>query len=324
MPMADEVLPGIHRIELPLPRNPLRSINSYLIKGDNRNLIVDTGMNRPECRDILDSELIGLKNDASKTDVFVTHLHADHLGLAPHITRGKTKVFMGREDVKDINESDYWKDMLTFALLNGFPAVDPEASIRKHPGYKYGPLGPMDMNPVCGGEVFEVGNYRFRAIHTPGHSRGHMCLFDEDKKILFSGDHILGDITPNISLWQGNDDPLSDYIRSLEMVRKLDVEIALPGHRSLIKDHVKRISDLIRHHHHRAEEIMNIIGDGEMNAFEIASRMKWDLTIKKFEEFPIMQKWFALGEALAHLRFLENKGKVSREYSNGIISYHSI
>ncbi len=322
--MAEEVLPGIHKILLPLPRNPLRSINSYLIEGNNRNLIVDTGMNRPECRDVMDSELNELEANLLKTDVFVTHLHADHLGLAPHISGGRTKVFMGRKDVEEINESDYWRDMLSYAIGNGFPAVDPEAAIKKHPGYKYGPLGPMDMNPVNGGEIFEVGNYRLRAIHTPGHSKGHMCLYDENERILISGDHILGDITPNISLWQGNEDPLSDYISSLKMVKKLEVGVTLPGHRSLIKDHSKRIDELIRHHLQRAKEVLDIIGGEKMNAFEIASGMKWDLTIRRFEEFPIMQKWFALGEALAHLRFLETKGKVSREHSNDIISYHSI
>ena len=91
--MADEVFPGILRIELPLPRNPLRSMNSYVIQGEDRNLIVDTGMNRPECREVIDREIEEMGLNLSRTDVFVTHLHADHLGLAPHLTKGKNKVY---------------------------------------------------------------------------------------------------------------------------------------------------------------------------------------------------------------------------------------
>lgn len=322
--MAEEVLEGIFRIELPLPRNPLRSINSYVIMGEDRNLIVDTGMNRSECLEVLDHELSMLDIDLSITDVFVTHLHADHLGLAPYISKGRTRVFMGKEDIGAIKESDYWSKMHSFAVMNGFPDLDPEDSIKKHPGYKYGPLGPMDLHKVLGGEDFHIGPYDLKAIHTPGHTDGHMCLYDKKNKVLFSGDHILGDITPNISLWDGKGDPLSDYMSSLELVRDLDVNITLPGHRSIINDNVKRIDELIRHHLQRADEVLNIVGEGSMTGFQIASQMTWDLTIKKFEDFPIMQKWFALGEALAHIRFLEHEGRISREMSNGVHNYSII
>jgi glyoxylase-like metal-dependent hydrolase (beta-lactamase superfamily II) len=299
-------------------------VNSYVIIGEERNLVVDTGMNRSECLEVLDRELSMLEIDLSVTDVFVTHLHADHLGLAPYISKGRNKVYLGKEDIEAIEESDYWKKMHSFAVKNGFPGQDPEDSIKKHPGYKYGPLGPMDLHPVFGGEDFHIGSYDLKAVHTPGHSDGHMCLYDEKNKVLFSGDHILGDITPNISLWDGEGDPLSDFIKSLEMVKGLDVDITLPGHRSLIKDHVKRIDELIHHHLQRADEVLDIMGEGSMTGFEIASQMTWDLTIKKFEDFPIMQKWFALGEALAHIRFLEHEGRISREMSHGVHNYSII
>ena len=319
--MQEEVLPGIFKIELPLPRNPLRSINSYVIVGEKRNLVIDTGMNRPECMEVLDRELSSIDIDLSVTDVVVTHMHADHLGLAPHISHGKTKVFLGARDIEVIEGSRYWKDMLSYAVRNGFPNQDPEEAIRKHPGYKYGPLGPMDLHPLHGNEEFHVGDYDLRTIHTPGHTHGHMCLYDEKKKVLFSGDHILGDITPNISLWEENGDPLLDYLNSLEMVKDLDVNITLPGHRSIIKDHRKRIDELIAHHHERAMEVQEIISDESMNAFEIASHMTWDLTIKEFDEFPIMQKWFATGEALAHIRYLENDGRIGSRIQGHAILY---
>ncbi len=318
--MSDEVAPGIFRIRLPLPRNPLRSVNCYVIPGERRSLIIDTGMNREECRDVLDPELEDIGVDLSRTDVFITHMHADHLGLAPHLTKGSTKVFMGADDISVIKETEYWSRMLDFAVRNGFPYHDPEEAIKKHPGYKYGPLGDMVLQPLYGGEILRYGGRKLETIHTPGHTKGHMCLLDRENGIFFSGDHILGDITPNISLWTDDTNPLSDFISSLGMVRGLGIEMVLPGHRSIIEDHEKRIDELVLHHQERAREVLEILGEGEMTGLEIASRMTWDLTYSSFDEFPVMQKWFALGEALAHIRYLEDQGKVFRR-DNGIIHY---
>lgn len=322
--MVKEVEPGIHLIELPLPRNPLRSVNSYVIKGDNRSLVIDTGMNRDECREVLDEQISEIGLDLGRTDVLVTHLHADHLGLAPHITKGKGKVFMGAPDIEMIEEKDYWTKMHGHAVANGFPDLDPMKAIRKHPGYKYGPLGKMNLIPIGGGEVMEYGGRKLKVIHTPGHSHGHMCIYDVKEKLLFSGDHILGDITPNISQWSDEETMLRDYMGSLELVSKLEVDKVLPGHRSIVSDHRKRIIELIDHHEERANEIIAILGDVDLDGMTIASKMRWDLTYRRFEEFPIMQKWFALGEAIAHIGYLEGKGKVRRRYQSGTMKYSKI
>ncbi|MBP1716563.1 MAG: Zn-dependent hydrolase, glyoxylase, partial [Deltaproteobacteria bacterium] len=77
--MIDEVRPRIFRMEIPLPANPLKAINSYVIKGEDRFLMIDTGMNRSECLEVMESSLKELRIDLEKTDFFVTHLHADHL-----------------------------------------------------------------------------------------------------------------------------------------------------------------------------------------------------------------------------------------------------
>jgi glyoxylase-like metal-dependent hydrolase (beta-lactamase superfamily II) len=228
---------------------------------------------------------------------------------------------MGPEDINDIRENDYWMNMLDFAVMNGFPKVDPQEAIKKHPGYKYGPLGKMNLVPVHHDDIIKVGDLNFKVIHTPGHTHGHNCLYDKEKRLLLSGDHILGDITPNISHWVEHEDPLSDYIVSLELTRDLDIDIILPGHRSMIEDPKKRIDELIAHHEVRAQEVLDIIGDGNMDAFTIASMMTWDMTYDCFDDFPIMQKWFALGEAIAHIRLLETRGKIDRTMKNNKLSY---
>ena len=78
--MVTEMMKNIYRIEVPLPKNPMKLLNSYLIRGKERSLIIDTGFNRPECREAMMSALDELHVDFDSTDIFLTHLHADHSG----------------------------------------------------------------------------------------------------------------------------------------------------------------------------------------------------------------------------------------------------
>ena len=315
--MVHQVMDGIYLIEVPLPNNPLRSVNSYVIMGDDVPIVVDTAMNREECRSVLEGALSELGIAPGEPEVFVTHMHVDHLGLAPMVSAGRTNVYLGKGDASVVGDKGVWRDMVEHALKHGFPREDPEEAMRKHPGFRFGPLGPMRLVEIEGGFPLEVGNYRFVAVHTPGHSNGHMCLYEPDKRFMFSGDHILGDITPNVSLWNDREDGLTDYLASLRKVLDMNVVKALPGHRGIVEDPSKRIGELIAHHEARAAEVETILGREELDAFTVASRMTWDMTYPSFGDFPLVQKWFAMGEALAHLRFLEAQDRAKRVERNG-------
>ena len=140
-------------------------------------------------------------------------------------------------------------------------------------------------------------------------------------KILIAGDHILIDITPNIQCWSDTENPLKNYLLSLDKVSKFDIELTLPAHRRIITDHMARITELKEHHHRRLNEEVSILKQGPQHAFQIASQMTWDLKADSWEEFPRAQKWFATGEALAHLRYLEEDSTISRGIKNKIILF---
>jgi glyoxylase-like metal-dependent hydrolase (beta-lactamase superfamily II) len=323
--MIEQILPRLYRVPVPLLGNPLKEINSYVLTSDQRNLIVDTGMNRPECREVLESALDEIGVDLERTDFVATHLHADHQGLISTLLRGGSRAFMGEADVQSMAAShDLWSrrsPMGEYAARSGFPADELEASLQNHPGFKYGPESLVDFLALKEGEVLEVGAYTLETVSTPGHTYGHVCLYEPRKKILFSGDHVLGDITPNIQAWSDEQDPLELYMQSLGKVDSLDVELCLPGHRSLIEDFGRRTRELIEHHRVRANEVLSILGAGGRNAYETASQMSWDIRARSWEDFPIMQRWFATGEAIAHLRYLEGKGLVQRRTVDGEIVY---
>jgi len=97
--------------------------------------------------------------------------------------------------------------------------------------------------------------------------------------------------------------------------------LVLPGHRNPIMDHRRRIEELKAHHRVRTQEIGGILGRGAQTAYQVASRMTWDLSYSRWDDFPIPQQWFATGEALAHLLYLERKGEIVRTWNDGMASF---
>jgi glyoxylase-like metal-dependent hydrolase (beta-lactamase superfamily II) len=322
--MCEEVLPNLFRIKIPLPESPLKYLNSYVIRDPERCLIIDTGLNRKEC---LEAMLAGLRNidvDLEKSDLFITHLHADHFGLVAKLVTDSTNVFFSRPEKELLESWEGFDAMVEYAGKNGFPENELRAALDKHPGAKYGTEWVPDLKVLEDGDQIQVGDYRFQCVATPGHTMGHTCLYEPDKKVLVAGDHILIDITPNIQCWSDTQNPLKHYLSSLDKVAELPVDLVLPGHRRLISDHRARIEELKSHHAQRLAEVLTILEGVSMTAFEVASRMTWDLKCDHWNDFPVAQKWFATGEAISHLRLLEEEGKIMREADDKLTVYSLI
>ncbi len=319
--MIEQVLPDIFKIEVPLPKNPLRATNSYFIRGNERNLLVDTGFNCEESRDAMVSAFQELNVSMENTDLFITHLHSDHAGLLSFLTTPQTTVWMSEPDgyvVGGGQLSSHWQIFSGFLVGSGLIADGIENTIERHPGYRYAPEIFGDFTNVQEGDEIKVGSYRFQCLETKGHTPGHICLYDQDKKLLLSGDHILGKITPNITLWQLGEDVLGDYLRSLDRIASLDVDLVLPGHRYIMNDCRGRIQELKNHHKARLENVLDILGDQSLNGVEVAQQMKWDLSFKDWRDFPWGQKLFAVGEAMSHLYHLFQLGVLLIHCENDI------
>ena len=319
--MVQEIRSNLFLIEVPLPNSPLKSLNSYVVRSDKRNLIIDTGLNRKTCLDAMSEGLKELDIDLARTDLFITHLHADHFGLVSKLATPTSQVYFNRPEAELIEAKGWWEPMLLAAGKNGFPEDELRKALEQHPGYKHSSEWVPEINVIKDGDTINVGDYHFSCVHTPGHSMGHMCLYEADKKILVAGDHILIDITPNIQCWYEDSDPLGDYINSLDRTYELEVDMVLPGHRRLIDDHRARITELKAHHVERCEEILKILDKSNANAYQIAAQMTWDIKANSWEDFPIAQKWFATGEAIAHLRYLVGTGQIQRASINDKIIY---
>lgn len=322
--MIEQVLPDIFKIEIPLPKNPLRATNSYLIRGEKRNLLVDTGFNCEESRQAMVRALGELNVQMEDTDLFITHLHSDHAGLLSYLVTPETRVFMSEPDAYIVGGgqgSSYWQIFSRFLISSGLIADGIENTIERHPGYRYAPETFDGFTIVEDGYEIIVGSYCFQCLETKGHTPGHICLYDKDKKLLLSGDHILGKITPNITLWQLGEDVLGNYLKSLERIAALDVDLVLPGHRHIFNDCQGRINELKRHHDARLENVQQIVGNQRLSGVQVAQQMKWDLSFKDWYEFPWGQKLFAVGEAMSHLYHLFQQGILQLSCDNEIFYF---
>ena len=319
--MCEEILPNLFRLKIPLPDSPLKYLNSYVIKGPDRNLIIDTGLNRRECLEAMQAGLSTLGIDLKASDIFITHLHADHFGLVAKLATDTSHVYFSRPEKELIESWEGFGPMIAYAGQNGFPEDELQAALDKHPGAKFGSEWIPEMKLLEDGDEIRIGDYEFRCVVTPGHTMGHICLYEPDKKILVAGDHILIDITPNIQCWSDTQNPLKHYLASLEKVYSLKVELTLPGHRRLIENHQTRIEELKRHHADRLTEVLSILKAGSLNAFQVASQMTWDIDSESWDQFPVAQKWFATGEAISHLRYLEEEGQLVRNADGKITLY---
>ncbi len=318
--LVEEVLPRLYRVSVPLPGSPLKSVNSYVIKGEDRNLIIDTGMNRPECKEVLLEALKQLDIDPEITDLFITHVHADHLGLVHEVASLHSYIYFNLPDM-ELARGDIWKRLGRVAAKGGFPVETLRRALERHPGNRYSPSSGVEFTYLVEGNMLEAGGYSLQCLETPGHTPGSICLYEADHQFIITGDHVLGDITPNISAWLDGFNSLKHYFSSLDKIYNLPVRLVLPGHRSLFTDLKKRIKELKEHHARRLEEVREILEGEEMDAYQVASFMSWDIDAVSWNEFPVAQQWFAAGEALAHLKYMEENGEVESRESGEKILY---
>ncbi|SHJ15406.1 Glyoxylase, beta-lactamase superfamily II [Dethiosulfatibacter aminovorans DSM 17477] len=323
--MTKEIFKNIYLIEVPLPNNPLKNLNSYYIKGKKRNLLVDTGFNNDICYEALTEGLTEIGATMKNTDIFLTHLHSDHTGLCGRIASESSKIFIGSLDKTYLEyfcKGTYWDDTKDKFVNQGFSESEFLVNKDTNPIVKYAPPKDTLYTAVEDGHVFDLGGVRLETIFTPGHTPGHMCLYIRDKKILFSGDHIIFDITPNISPLPGITNSLGCYLKSLEKLKDLEVEHTLSSHRNAMGDDKKRINELIEHHMERLDEAYSIVeNSGGLSSYEVASKMTWSVRLNDWKDFPPHQKWFAVGEAAAHLDYLQQNGKIHKYKRDNVYIY---
>lgn len=317
---VEKIREGLWTFPVVLPDNPLKWLNCYVIKGNDggRNLLIDTGFNRPECLASLKEGMETLGLMPEMTDVFMTHLHSDHTGNAAWLQSIGCRLVMSKYEYYLLfgeESGKRWEINKKRALREG---VDPETLSLiyfNNPAVLYRTARFTADITVDEGDTLSYGDFTLQCIETPGHTPGHMCLYEPEKKIMFLGDHVLFDITPNICAWPVMEDSLGSYIDSLHKLLAYEINLALPAHRNTGNISTQeRIEKLLEHHKRRLAETERIINEsGPIDAYSIAAQMTWKIRARNWDEFPPGQKWFAFGETLAHLDYLVKRGSILRK-----------
>ena len=189
MALVEKIFPDLFKIELPLPDNPLKAVNCYLVAGRNRWLLVDTGMNQRACKVSMAQALKALAVDLSRTDFFITHIHADHAGQVSVWAQKNSKIYIGRKEAGFVFTDSLWNQACRQARAHGFDAETLQEIRQTHPNRKFGLKGdaPVQFTRVSDGDTLRIGDYHFTCIETPGHSPGHICLYDDKKRKTWAG-----------------------------------------------------------------------------------------------------------------------------------------
>ncbi len=331
LPPRAELLPGIWRLPLPLRDSPLGHVNTYLVRTDDGYLLVDCGWDTADTLRTLEGHLRAL--DVRFPDVrhlVVTHIHPDHYGLAGRLREITTADLSFHRlerlyiESRYADADDLLEEMREWLRLNGTPQSELDRLNRGSTSMMERVQIAYPDRTLDGGEEITCGQYSFKVIWTPGHSAGHICMYDAGNKVLLSGDHVLPRISPSVGLHvrsQGN--PLADYLDSLRLVGRLQAELVLPGHGEPFHGLPERTAELLAHHQRRFDEIVGLLRPGEASActgFDIAKQMRWG-SRRTWDDLSGFERRMAVTETLAHVELLHSRGQVGKQCADGVISY---
>lgn len=315
---------GVYQLEIPMRFNPLGCTYSYLLR--DAAALIDTGVGTNDAFEALEEQLRSVGLATSDIEhIVLTHLHRDHVGLVERVRSASGAVVHAyRSAVKlqrkamaaESGGSRSRKDELR--LLGGGRYI---SMLGRFEGALRRPRPMVNIDETYDdGDTIGLKGSNLRVFWTPGHSPEHICLYDADRGLLYSGDHVLPRITSHISLHSHEGgDPLKDYLDSLERLRGLPVTVVLPAHEHIFHDLEGRISELELHHLIRCDEVKTVLLEEEKTVFQVAAGVSWDS-----QPWPRMRFWtklMAAAETFAHLVYLRNRGEVREVMRKGVLYY---
>lgn len=305
--LIQEVAKNIYSFGVTLPNSPLKLINAYVVKGDNRTVLFDTGFNNPQSEKELLAGLAELGIALSEVELVLTHLHSDHTGLVHLFSQAGCQIYASQLDgtyTNDMIWGSYWQKINSQLDLYGLQEDQIEND--DNPGFLNQPSQTFEFTVLTPGDEFIVGDYQFKVLDLIGHTPGHIGFFDEASGVLLSADTVLDPITPNITFWGFEHvDILGSYVNTLKKLKQLAITVILPTHRKIIYNPQERINELIEHHNERLQEILDAMSQGKRYTVrDISAVISWRIKADNWKEFPKSQKIFAAGETMAHLEHL--------------------
>ncbi|MGW2487490.1 MBL fold metallo-hydrolase [Streptomyces sp. NPDC001606] len=332
---------GVWSVRVPIPDNPLGYTLVYVVDTDRGPVLVDTGWDDPGSWDALTAGLEGCGTSVREVyGVVITHHHPDHHGLSARVREvSGAWLALHAADAAIVRRTRETRPERWFAYMAakltaaGAPAEHVAPLRRPRRGALPGLAPALPDREIVPGELLDLPGRRLRAIWTPGHTPGHVCLHLEEEHPaglagsgrLFSGDHVLPGISPHIGLYEDPDDatvtdPLGDYLDSLERVGRLAPAEVLPAHQHAFTDAAGRVRELLRHHEERLAGLLALLAE-PLTPWQLAERMEWN---RPWAEIPYSSRNIAVSEAEAHVRRLVKQGRAEPVAGSGPVAYVAV
>jgi glyoxylase-like metal-dependent hydrolase (beta-lactamase superfamily II) len=321
----------VGRIPTPTPF-PVGDIHSYLIlpqAGSASLTLIDTGVKSPEAFEALHR---GVKEHGFALEqverILITHAHPDHFGQARRLREiSGAKIFASEIESRLMTDFFLPSANRSRSVVRYFRSWGvPEEQLAPDP--RRSKLGRRIQDPVevdgilAEGDVLDLGDYRLEVFETPGHCDGHVVFYERETRTLFSGDHLLTDISPvpllSIPEQEGEPRPRSllRFMDSLDKVEALDCRVTFPSHGDVIWDHRRVIAGYRLHHERRKLQVVRFLGRGPKSPFEVARRM--------FPKHHRTELYLVMSEVMGHLDVLEEEGLVALEDDGSLVRAHLI
>jgi len=323
-PGVEDLGGGVHRIPLPLPMDGLKAVNVYAIADDSGVDLIDAGIALVPARERLTAALRELGYELGDIrNFFVTHIHIDHYSLAVELRKTfHTVVSLGEEERANLIAT---RDMVNgsrtrFFGIEGLRRLGAAELVSEMSAQDRQPPAIIDWEDpdhwVTDGTDLDLRTRTLRAVHTPGHTRGHLVYHDAAARIMFAGDHVLPHITPSIGFEAaGNRMALHDYLGSLARTLALPDARLLPAHGPVTGSTHERVHELLAHHDARLAETLAAVQAGNGTAYEVARAIKWTRRLRPFTDLDLFGQVQAVNETAAHLEVLLVRGQLTREVS---------
>jgi glyoxylase-like metal-dependent hydrolase (beta-lactamase superfamily II) len=327
-PDVEDLGGGVYRIPLPLPMDGLKAVNVYAITDPGGVDLIDAGIALVPARERLTAALRQIGYELGDVrNFFVTHIHIDHYSLAVELRRtfpslislgdGERENLIATRELMNGNGNGNRERLFGFDSLRRLGAAELEAS-----------LAAADRNPpasvewedpdrwLADGTDLDLRTRTLRAVHTPGHTRGHLVFHDAAAQLMFAGDHVLPLITPSIGFEAaGSRMALGDYLSSLGRTLALPDARLLPAHGPVTASTHDRVNELLAHHETRLAETFSAVQAGHATPYEAAKAIKWTRRQSPFGELDLFSQILAINETAAHLEVLTVRGQLTREVS---------
>ena len=309
---------------LPMPFR-LKHVHVFALIHDGGVALFDTGLNSPETLLKLENSLKAIGKKIEDVDqIFISHFHTDHCGIAGRIKElSGASIYMSEIDGKRIH-NDQQKglniDQIThFYRQHGLMEDSIESLIRLLKYFNEVTIPFQVDHFIKANETYAIGGLTFEVIPAQGHTRGQVCFFFRRLGILLSVDHVLPHITPNLAPETSHPEyrPLHSYLNSLNQIKDLPVVKVYPSHGESFTDLKARIEEIIEHHYERKGLILASVQGKSKTAYHV-SRDIFGNNLPEFDQF------LAINETYSHLLELKQEGVVTEERKEHQLLYRSV